>query len=209
MMDEKRKLFHELQPGQNIEGDWCNFPIPTNMEVGENSVFDSSFTFKNFFSTLPVGLKIGKSVTIRSAVLSTEPDAYIEVGDYTMILNASIAAYNKILIGSHVFIAGGVNIVDTDFHPIAPDERMADTIALSPAGDKHIRPHFTSQPVVIEDGVWIGFNATILKGVRIGKGAVIQPGSVVLKDVEAGAIVAGNPARVVDLIEKHELRPTS
>jgi maltose O-acetyltransferase len=55
---------------------------------------------------------------------------------------------------------------------------------------------FDSAPVIIEDDVWIGFNATILKGVTIGKGAVIQPGSVVLKDVPAGAVVSGNPAQI-------------
>ena len=96
-----------------------------------------------------------------------------------------------------MYIAGGVNIVDTDFHPLTPAARMADTIALSPAGNKMYRPQFLSEPVIIEDEVWIGFNATILKGVRIGKGAVIQPGSVVVKNVAAGQVVAGNPAKPV------------
>jgi acetyltransferase-like isoleucine patch superfamily enzyme len=50
---------------------------------------------------------------------------------------------------------------------------------------------------VIEDDVWIGYNATILKGVRVGKGAVIAPGAMVFRDVPAGAEVAGNPAQVV------------
>jgi acetyltransferase-like isoleucine patch superfamily enzyme len=208
-MNVERPLYHLLQPGKSVEGDWCNFPIPTNMEVGANTMFDSSFTFKNFFSMLPIGMKVGSNVTIRSAILSTEPNGYIEIGDFTMILNASIASYKSITIGNHVYIAGGVNIVDTDFHPIAPAERMADTIALSPAGDKTNRPSFNSESVIIEDGVWIGFNATVLKGVRIGKGAIIQPGTVVIKNVEAGTVVSGNPARVVDTIAKHELRATS
>jgi maltose O-acetyltransferase len=51
-----------------------------------------------------------------------------------------------------------------------------------------------SAPVVIEDEVWIGYNATILKGVHIGKGAMIAPGAVVVRDVPAGTLVAGNPA---------------
>jgi len=49
---------------------------------------------------------------------------------------------------------------------------------------------------VIEDDVWIGYNATIMKGVTIGQGAIIQPGSMILKDVPAGATVSGNPARI-------------
>lgn len=188
------QLFHEIKPGEKIVGDWCNLPVPSNITVGENSVIDSTVIFKQFFSKLPVGLAIGNNVTIRSANLATEENAFIEIGDYTFLSNASIVCHSKISIGSYVCIAGGVNIVDTDFHPITPADRMADTIALSPVGDKNYRPKFISLPVIIEDEVWIGFNATILKGVKIGKGAIIQPGSVVVKDVLPGQIVAGNPA---------------
>src|SRR5688572_3274179 len=177
---EPHILFHPLVPGQQIEGDWCDFPVPTNMIVGENTVFDSSFTFKNFFSKLPVGIKIGSNVTIRTTRLSVEPEGYLEIGDYCFLSNAAIACYSKISIGNYVFIGGGVNIVDTDFHPINPADRLRDTIALSTIGNRTMRPSFSSHPVIIEDEVWIGYNATILKGVRIGRGAVIQPGSVVL-----------------------------
>lgn len=188
------QLFHEIKPGEKIVGDWCNLPVPSNITVGENSVIDSTVIFKQFFSKLPVGLAIGNNVTIRSANLATEENAFIEIGDYSFLSNASIVCHSKISIGNYVCIAGGVNIVDTDFHPITPADRMADTIALSPVGDKNYRPKFISLPVIIEDEVWIGFNATILKGVKIGKGAIIQPGSVVVKDVLPGQIVAGNPA---------------
>jgi acetyltransferase-like isoleucine patch superfamily enzyme len=75
---------------------------------------------------------------------------------------------------------------------------MLDTIAISTVGDKTKRPEFSSRPVRIEDEVWIGYNATILKGVTIGKGAIIQPGAVVSKDVPSGAVVSGNPATVID-----------
>jgi len=54
-------------------------------------------------------------------------------------------------------------------------------------------------PIVIEDDVWIGFNAVVLSGVRIGQGAVVGAGSVVTRDVPAGAIVGGVPARVLKM----------
>ena len=54
-----------------------------------------------------------------------------------------------------------------------------------------------SAPVVIEDQVRIGFNVAILKGVTIGKGAIIEAGSVVTKDVEPFTVVAGNPAKII------------
>lgn len=52
-------------------------------------------------------------------------------------------------------------------------------------------------PIVVEDYAWIGSHALILKGVTIGKGAVVAAGSVVTKDVQPYTIVAGNPARVI------------
>lgn len=55
----------------------------------------------------------------------------------------------------------------------------------------------SAQPVVIEDDVMIGANAVVIEGVRIGKGAVVAAGAIVLQDVPEGAVVAGNPAKIV------------
>src|SRR5918993_1502565 len=113
-------LFHLLQPGKSVKGDWCKFPIPTNMLVGENTMIDSSSCFKKFFSKLSIGLKLGSHITLQSPALATEENGYIEIGDYSFISSACLAAADKIIIGKYVFIAGGVTIVDTDFHPLDP-----------------------------------------------------------------------------------------
>ena len=55
----------------------------------------------------------------------------------------------------------------------------------------------SATPVVIEDDVLIGANAVVLEGVRVGRGAVVAAGAVVIEDVPAGAVVAGVPARVI------------
>ena len=55
----------------------------------------------------------------------------------------------------------------------------------------------SASPVILEDDVLIGANAVVVEGVRIGKGAVVGAGSIVLNDGPAGAVVAGNPARVI------------
>ena len=57
----------------------------------------------------------------------------------------------------------------------------------------------SATPVIVEDDVLIGANCVILEGVRIGKSAVVAAGSVVTKDVEPGAVVAGSPAKVVKM----------
>jgi len=54
-----------------------------------------------------------------------------------------------------------------------------------------------SSPVVIEDDVWVGHGATILKGVKIGKGAIVAAGAVVTRDVESYSIVGGVPAKLI------------
>lgn len=200
MVTDKKNNFHVLQPGIELPGDWFAGKIPANIKVGENTVIDSSFCFKHYFSGLPVGLKIGSNVTLWRTSLAAEENALIEIGNYCYIANASLVCSQKISIGNYVFIAGGVTIADSDFHPVAPAARMADTIALSPIGNRKKRPPIKIIPVVIEDDVWIGFNATILKGVHIGAGAIIQPGALVVENVAPGTIVGGNPAKKIDIL---------
>jgi len=186
-----------LVPGAKVPNDWYDAAVPSNIEAGRNTLVDSSFCFKNYQSILPVGFKVGNNVTLWRTSIATEERGMIEIGDDCYIANASLVAARSILIGSRVFIAGGATIVDSDFHPVDPAARLADTIALSPAGDRSTRPPIETRPVIIEDDVWIGYNATILKGVRVGRGAVVSPGSLVLRDIDPGVTVAGNPAAPV------------
>ena len=55
----------------------------------------------------------------------------------------------------------------------------------------------SASPVILEDDVLIGANAVVIEGVHIGKGAVVGAGSIVTQDVPAGAVVVGNPARII------------
>ncbi|MDX8337088.1 MULTISPECIES: 2,3,4,5-tetrahydropyridine-2,6-dicarboxylate N-acetyltransferase [Cetobacterium] len=57
----------------------------------------------------------------------------------------------------------------------------------------------SAQPVIVEDDVMIGANAVVIEGVKIGKGSVVAAGAIVLEDVPAGAVVAGNPAKIIKL----------
>ena len=66
----------------------------------------------------------------------------------------------------------------------------------------------SAKPVVVEDGVLVGANAVIIEGVRIGTGAVVGAGAVVLEDVPAGAVVTGNPARIIKNVDEKTLGKT-
>jgi len=118
-----------------------------------------------------------------------EPGSTIAIGSGTGISGASIVARSSVIIGNRVLIGAGACVWDTDFHPLDPEERHV-----------HATRGAASAPVRIEDEVFIGARSLILKGVTLGSQAVIGAGAVVTKQVDPGAIVAGNPARVVGTV---------
>ncbi len=111
--------------------------------------------------------------------------ARLVVGDGFAMSGGSICAAQSIIIGNNVAIGANSAVIDTDFHPLRPADRQEQP------NDGRIAP------VVIEADVFIGANCLILKGVRIGQGAVIGAGSVVVSDVPPHCVAAGNPAIVV------------
>jgi acetyltransferase-like isoleucine patch superfamily enzyme len=94
---------------------------------------------------------------------------------------STIISKESVTIGHKCAIAWGVTITDHDFHKLYVD------------GVQKVE----TAPVVIGDNVWIGMNATILKGVTIGDGAVIGACAVVTKDVPPKSVVVGNPAKMI------------
>jgi acetyltransferase-like isoleucine patch superfamily enzyme len=116
----------------------------------------------------------------------------------------------KITIGNYVLISWNVLIADFDPHSLDLDDRIAEIEhnkavywpGYRPDSTKGAyTPRFVTRPVVIEDGVWIGANAIILKGSKIGRGAVIGAGAIVAGEIPPMCMAAGNPARVVKQLE--------
>jgi acetyltransferase-like isoleucine patch superfamily enzyme len=140
-------------------------------------------------------LKIGADCTLDGVHFAIEGSGRVTIGDYCYFTNAVLLCEAELIIGRYVVIGWNATIADSDFHPVAPAERILDAIACSPLGDGRPRPSIVSEAVVIEDDVWIGPNATILKGVRIGTGAFIEAGTLVTRNIPAGARVFGNPAQ--------------
>jgi acetyltransferase-like isoleucine patch superfamily enzyme len=93
-----------------------------------------------------------------------------------------IVAWRRVEIGEHCHISRNVIIMDNDMHKHATGT------------DKPVK---ICKEVIIKDHVWIGINATILKGVTVGEGAIVAAGSMVTVDVEQRTLVAGVPARVI------------
>ena len=146
-------------------------------------------------------IKLGNHVKIISRFLSnsvgiTNPvmlecieNGRIEVGNYSGFTSAILSSRTLIKIGENVNIGGNVRIFDHDFHSLDYRHRRKG------GGDfKHVQ----TAEVVIDDDVFIGTNAIILKGVYIGARSIIGAGSVVAgKNIPPDSLVIGNPARIV------------
>ena len=130
---------------------------------------------------------LGDEVAVHcGALLETGQEGYIELASQSSVhAGCQLKAYvEPILIGEGVMIAANVAIYSYD-HSIAPDQPI------------RRQPLTAKGPVRVHNEAWIGTGAILLSGVTIGEGAVVAAGSVVTRDVPAGAIVAGNPARVI------------
>lgn len=122
--------------------------------------------------------EIGLIQPVVITVLSSA--ASIVIGDNVGMSGCTLSARSSLEIGQGTQIGSGALIMDHDAH------------ALPLGGDK-----IETRPVRVGCQVFIGARAIILKGVTIGDGAIIGAGAVVTKDVPAGAVAAGNPARII------------
>jgi acetyltransferase-like isoleucine patch superfamily enzyme len=176
---------------------WQNGTLPPNVRVGTNTLITGDLAFKRFHSGEPDALIIGAQGTMDGVHFDLGPHGRMRIGDYCYFTNAVLLCELEVQIGNYVMIGWNTTITDSDFHPLQPAARIADAVACSPLGQGRPRPEILMRPVIIEDDVCIGPNATILKGVRIGHGAFIEAGSLVTRDVPPRARVMGNPAQVI------------
>ncbi len=136
-------------------------------------------------------LAIGNVVRIWSNInqcrLSVKKGGRLTIGDNTRLNGPIISVSNEVRIGKNCRISPQVYIMDDDFHSLA--DRLK-------AGK--------SKPIIIEDNAWLATRSMVLKGVTVGKGAVVASGAVVTKDVPPYTVVGGVPAKVIKHIKPPE-----
>lgn len=143
----------------------------TLISIKKRSIFTS-----NFISNL-VGVN-------RKCIIATHADyAKIEIGEDCGFSGTVIGAAEYISIGNNVFCGANTLITDFDWHVLDPEHR------------KTGKP--VSAPIKIHDNVWLGLNVVVLKGVTIGKNSVIGANSLVVRDIPANVVAAGNPCRII------------
>lgn len=184
---------------RRVAGDWWSEPIPPNVDFGDGLYCESAQIFRFVKTKAAHAIRIGEHVSLYAGCsFAIGENGSCTIGDFTLLNGALIMAEERIEIGAHCLVSWNVGIADSDFHPLEPAQRLIDSKALAPYyKDRPPRPKLVTAPVIIRDNVWIGMNATILKGVEIGENSVVAAGSVVTKSVPANVVVAGNPAVVV------------
>ena len=123
-------------------------------------------------------------------IRTLSPQSNLKIGNNFSASGVTICCACKIEIGNKVMLGANVIIADTDFHSIKPDLRFS-------AND--LKNALTA-PIIIEDNVFVGMNVMILKGVKIGQGAIIAAGSIVTRDVMEFTMVGGSPAKLIKYI---------
>lgn len=178
-----------------LGGRWADGALPSNVQLGNGTLITGDFSFKRFRAARSPALVIGAQSTMEGVHFAVGEEGKVEIGDFCYFTNAVLLCELELRVGNYVMIGWNATITDTDFHPTSPAERVADALACSPLGNGRPRPTIVRRPVIIDDDVWIGPAATILKGVRIGAGSFIEAGAVVARDVPPRTRVIGNPAQ--------------
>lgn len=173
--------------GRLFVGPRTRIRFPRRLSVGRNCFLGGD----SDINALSVnGMRLGDDVRIRehawiqATSVLTDPGVGLVIGSGTYIgPRCLLGAGGGITIGSRVNFGAGV-------HLLAENHEFGSTRPIQDQG-------VTRAGITVEDDVWVGNQAIVLDGVRIGGGAVIGAGAVVTKDVPPMAIVMGNPAKVV------------
>ena len=173
------------------------------VEIGSNSRFFGLPIFRRLPGS---SIRIGDNCEFRSGewsnlvginrpcMISTlTRSASIVIGNDCGFSATVIGCATSITLGRRVMCGANVTITDTDWHAIDWRDRLAG------------KPGETA-PIVIDDDVWLGMNAVVLKGVTIGRGTVVGAGSIVSRSLPEGVIAAGQPAVVIRKLAPAEAR---
>jgi acetyltransferase-like isoleucine patch superfamily enzyme len=173
--------------------------INKNATIGSSTrIFNEAKIYNNLGDKTKI--VIGDNCDIRGELITFGHGGEIVIGNSSFVgERTKIWSAKKISIGDRVLISHNVNIHDNNAHPLDSNLRSEDFKHISTIGlQKNI--DLGEKEIIIEDDVWIGFNSTIMKGVKIGKGAIIGANTIITKDVPDFAVCVGNPMQIVKYV---------
>jgi len=178
----KQKILSLLMPHTHARPRWWvrKFVIPCLARKRGNTIFGSDIRW----DIMPFNrIKLGRNLIIEDRCVLNNGMGDIIIGDGSHI-GISNVIIGPVKIGEDCIFAQHVILSGLD--------HGYEDIHISPSKQRCI-----ASPIIIEDMCWIGANAVLTRGVRVGKHSVVGAGSVVTKDVPAYSVAVGNPARVI------------
>lgn len=166
-----------------------------NVFIGKGSIIDYNVKIYNNKNVVTIGKNVylrGKSkgyhtsMSFPTTLLLDVKNAVLNISDNCRLNGVYIHAQKHIEIGKNCVIAAGVNIIDSNGHELKSNDRT--------------KGRDLPEAIIIGENVWIGINAIILKGTKIGDNSVISAGSIVRGKFEENSLVIGNPAICVKKI---------
>lgn len=195
-----RKLFYGLcyliyRNGKKYLRDREIEELKRNSTLSQETIIGVNGSIYNCRSKESV--RVGNKTILEGQLLTFRHGGEIIIGDFCYIgERTKIWSAKKILIGDRVLIAHNVNIHDQNSHPLNSVERHLDQVHILEKGFQE-NIDLQEREIVIKDDAWIGFNSTILKGVTIGRGAIVGACTLITHDIPDFAVVVGNPAKII------------
>jgi acetyltransferase-like isoleucine patch superfamily enzyme len=112
-------------------GLWSDGKLPRNVRIGANTVITGPDAFKRFRTQKDPGLVIGDNCTMDLTHFSFQPGGQVSIGDGCVFASVVLLCEERITIGNHVAIGWNTYVMDADFHPMEPAQRLADAFACS------------------------------------------------------------------------------
>jgi acetyltransferase-like isoleucine patch superfamily enzyme len=189
-----------------IKDDWFEKPLPPNIFLDEMAYPDTSYSFTTFYSEKPVAFSLGyASGNYGHGIFTTGINGEINIGKFVVLQCTRIIANLSVTIRDHCMFSWGSVITDSWINPETLSPAVRRKMLERTAHSKNRHLEFTDpKPVIIEENVWIGFEAIILPGVKIGRGAVIGCKTIISENVPAYAVVVGNPSRIIKYLEPND-----
>lgn len=185
--------------GLTLPWDWHPGTVPSNIEIREGAYIETSYSFHHCRSEQNPAVTLGRGSQVYLAMMfDLGKSGHVGLGDYSSMTGGRIICDDEITIGRYCLISWNVVIMDTYRLPLDAPSRRAVLERIAHTSDRIIPSSYDPpRPVRIADNVWIGFDACILPGVRIGVGSVVAAKAVVFEDVPPYSVVGGNPARLI------------
>jgi acetyltransferase-like isoleucine patch superfamily enzyme len=194
-----------MNADRTLPWDWHTGTIPENVVVDESAYIETTFSFALYRSRRPCGVTIGRGASMYlGTMIDAGPRAQIRIGDYALVHGARIVCDAEIEIGAYTLISWNVVLMDSYRVSFDGGQRRKELEHMAQRRPRTFDAEAPAKPIRIGSNVWIGFDVCVLPGVTIGEGAVIGARSVVLTDVPAYAVVAGNPAQTIRMLERPE-----